>query len=244
MGEYVGERDAVGARAGRGSYKWPRGAFAYTGEWSNGLMHGHGVLHAGDSTIEGEFHEGEIDGLGVKTWYAVDGGAPTKVYRGELRGGELHGSGELCTSTERYVGAFVGNRREGAHGALTVAAVALELGAWCEATPGDLSEGAWVADVMHGPGALRRGDGFSFRGDFVRGRRTGHGSAEWSGGATYVGVWANDERSRGSYACKQSGVAYDGAWCGRRPFDAFRTTAAPQARRFARQPERIAGRAL
>ena len=97
---YSGERDESGRRHGQGSYRWSS-VFSYSGEWRRGVMHGHGVLVVGDSTIEGEFLDGEVDGVGVRTWR--EGNVAVKQYRGEFRRGEMWGRGEMATATDRYL---------------------------------------------------------------------------------------------------------------------------------------------
>ena len=137
---YHGERNESGQRHGQGSYEWSS-VFSYSGEWCKGVMEGHGVMRVGDSTIEGEFAGGEIDGVGVRTWHDGDGVA-VRQYRGEFRKGEMWGSGEMATAKDRYVGDFVANRFEGS-GTLTTAAKAVSdvTKAWRKEVPGDRLEG-------------------------------------------------------------------------------------------------------
>ena len=208
---YSGERDESGRRHGQGSYRWSS-VFSYSGEWRRGVMHGHGVLVVGDSTIEGEFLDGEVDGVGVRTWR--EGNVAVKQYRGEFRRGEMWGRGEMATATDRYVGDFVANRFEGA-GARTTAAKAVSdvASAWRKDVPGDRVEGTWVANRLHGDGALRELGGHAYDGGYVRGRREGRGRGAWAGGATYEGAWKDEMRDGdGTYACAQSGLRYEGPW--------------------------------
>lgn len=208
---YSGERDESGRRHGQGSYRWSS-VFSYSGEWRRGVMHGHGVLVVGDSTIEGEFLDGEVDGVGVRTWR--EGGVAVKQYRGEFRRGEMWGRGEMATATDRYVGDFVANRFEG-RGARTTAAKAVAdvASAWRKDVPGDRVEGTWVANRLHGDGALRELGGHAYDGGYVRGKREGYGRGAWAGGATYDGAWKDEMRDGdGTYACAQSGLRYEGPW--------------------------------
>lgn len=209
---YQGERNESGQRDGRGSYQWLSG-FSYKGGWRKGVMHGHGVMRAGNSKIEGEFTHGEINGMGVRTW--LDGDNNTiQQYRGEFHQGEMSGHGEMVTVLERYVGSFVANRREG-RGILWTAAKAVPdlTKSWKKEVPGDRVEGAWVDNKIHGPGKLVQLGGHAYTGEFAGGWRTGTGLGSWAGGATYKGEWLQDLRhGEGSYRCLQSGLEYHGPW--------------------------------
>ena len=71
---------------------------------------------ADGSMITGQFHGGEITGIGIKKWPESDG----RVYRGQFHEGEMHGQGEIDygNMAERlgdkiYQGQFHLNSREG-----------------------------------------------------------------------------------------------------------------------------------
>ena len=95
---------------GTGTYVYRNKYFTYSGEWVNGVKHGHGTLTMGDgSTYEGDFVDGEITGQGLRTW--PDG----RSYAGQFNRGEFCGQGIYRGGPggETYEGEFLDNKRHG-----------------------------------------------------------------------------------------------------------------------------------
>lgn len=216
---YHGKTNAKGERHGLGQFTFPPGAcFTYTGQWAQGHMQGPGVLRVNGpasnsySTIDCQFAEsGEINGYGTRTWYESD--VPVKVYRGEFRGGESDGSGQIYSRTESYVGEFARNAFHG-HGTRRVATTKVDdITAW-ENGKVDciILEGAWRNHKLHGPGKEINPNGNTFVGTFSDGLRC-QGEGRWSGGGYYSGNWHGYMRhGTGEYICAQSGIKYVGQW--------------------------------
>ena len=74
------------------------GRLSYEGEWFNGYMHGHGVLHMKDGTIiRGTFVKGVATGSNALVIYPSGG-----RYVGYLLDGERHGSGRMWEPNRDY----------------------------------------------------------------------------------------------------------------------------------------------
>ncbi|KDO20484.1 hypothetical protein SPRG_21372 [Saprolegnia parasitica CBS 223.65] len=151
---YVGEtKDRL--RHGQGTYTFPGGYFKYTGTWSRGKMHGHGIFFLGDgSTYEGAFEQGEMSGTGLRRW--PDG----STYAGSFCLGELDGHGSfLSTNGKRYEGAWRGNQYCG-HGEL-----------WD--VDGSHYVGDFEAHKFHGEGRKTFPDESTYDGFWANGRQDG-----------------------------------------------------------------------
>lgn len=90
-------------RHGQGIYTYieENPFFQYQGSWDNGKKQtvpgdASTLLMRDGSAYTGEFQDGEITGMGVKSW--PDG----KIYMGSFMEGEMHGSGHIKYDTSKY----------------------------------------------------------------------------------------------------------------------------------------------
>ncbi|KAG7392679.1 hypothetical protein PHYPSEUDO_015067 [Phytophthora pseudosyringae] len=174
---YVGEYKGL-LRDGHGSYTFPGNYFHYSGQWRKGKMHGQGEFTMGDgTTYEGEFVDGEIEGVGLKRW--PDGSS----YSGQFHQGEMHGEGVyLSAKGERYEGHWENNQRCG-HGVLQL-------------PNGDLYSGNFAAHRPNGRGTMAYvTSGHVYDGEWVAGARCGTGLLrDASGNRLFEGHWSSDHR--------------------------------------------------
>ena len=189
---------------GHGTYSWPDGA-RYEGQIRRGLRHGRGVMRFADAPTwyDGEWRDGMRHGRGV---LAFDADASCR-YDGEWARDKKHGRGTFVyASGNRYDGEWANDRKHG-------------LGRMSWLDRGEAYDGEWRDGLPHGRGAHRwdrRGeveDGAwfttrnAYEGDFVEGRRSGHGAFSYATGATYVGQFADDEKHGvGSYTFEDGSV--------------------------------------
>jgi hypothetical protein len=111
-----------------------------------------------DSTYEGEFKNGLMEGHGT----SVD--AVGCVYTGEFHKGAAHGYGKCSWSGDwRYEGEWKMDEREG-HGKL-----------WQDVEDGEVYEGEWKDDQWHGKGELRFSVGGKYVGGFKHHQLDGEG---------------------------------------------------------------------
>ena len=115
--------------------------------YQNNLIHGTVKVTLSDSTFEGFFDSG----------YPIRGicRQRNKTYSGSYKEGLEHGYGEEQIEDEKYVGNFVGGKREG-HGELTKA-------------DGLKYTGEFKGGKANGPGVLILNDRRKFKGNFVNG---------------------------------------------------------------------------
>ena len=128
---YIGQKDSLGRRAGRGVFVWEDGA-KYTGYWKDDQAHGRGrLIHADGDVYEGQWSHDKAHGHGTYThfsggsycgdWqddeqhgYGVEQWADGTVYKGSYRAGLKHGQGTFVWADHSaYIGEFVENRIEG-----------------------------------------------------------------------------------------------------------------------------------
>ena len=77
---------------GKGRMKYHNDGMRYDGEWSKGLWHGVGVVHAKDNHYSGEFREGLFSGHGVRVW------SNGSEYEGSWKDGMRSGNGTFRNS--------------------------------------------------------------------------------------------------------------------------------------------------
>eukprot|EP00727_Mastigamoeba_balamuthi_P000114 m51a1_g101 hypothetical protein (495) ;mRNA; r:318350-320582 len=205
MAAYTGQYKN-GLRHGHGTYVYPNG-WRYEGEWSSGLKHGHGTLHLGmfGGTLEADFSKGEATcSHGVRVWR--DGSR----YEGPFELGEAHGErGEYRGADgESYVGGWHKNKYHGPHGVHVSAS-------------GDSYEGAFSMHAKHGTGKLVRADGSSYEGEWSHNMREGRGIDKMaSGEVVFEGEWRADKpHGYGRRACPFSSYIYEGEFADGEPAD-------------------------
>lgn len=141
-------------------------------------MHGAGVFTLGDgTTYEGDFDDGEINGVGLKRW--PDG----STYSGSFRDGEMHGDGVFLSATgDRYGGQWSSNQRNGSG----------EL----EFANKDVYRGEFRAHKFDGVGKIEYAlTGRTYDGEWRAGVRSGEGIlCDRYGTHLYEGGWRNDQR--------------------------------------------------
>eukprot|EP01096_Ripella_sp_DP13-Kostka_P010216 TRINITY_DN3985_c0_g1_i1.p1 TRINITY_DN3985_c0_g1~~TRINITY_DN3985_c0_g1_i1.p1 ORF type:complete len:334 (+),score=96.59 TRINITY_DN3985_c0_g1_i1:115-1002(+) len=91
-----------------GTFRW-KGGDSYTGDWKNGLMHGHGLYtYSNGRTFEGEWESGYKQGYGIFTWPNGD------RYEGEFLRDEFNGLGvQIYADSRIFVGEWRANRKHG-----------------------------------------------------------------------------------------------------------------------------------
>jgi hypothetical protein len=165
-------------------------------------MHGHGIFYMGDgSTYEGEFYEGEIQGIGLRRW--PDG----TTYSGQFVKGEMYGEGVyLSAKGEKYEGEFRDNKRWG-KGELThanhdfyqgdfVAHKPNGHGKMVYASNGNSYEGGWQDGLSHGIGILFDAQKKKiYEGEWENGQREGLGIGliDSNNDIYYQGYWRANE---------------------------------------------------
>jgi hypothetical protein len=159
--------------------------FEYIGNLTGHTMDGEGTLRLLDgSTYEGFFSNGIFNGFGKFT-DALSG----SVYKGDFKQGLKDGYGEeTYLDSHVYCGEFSHGARSGA------GQLYRRIGLGPE-QPELIYRGEWKDDHMHGKGILfdivtpSKG---TYEGDFVRGKRQGHGSFICESGFVSQGPWDSD----------------------------------------------------
>lgn len=184
-------------------------------------MHGRGVFSIGQllgqdssSVYEGEFENGEIEGVGLRRWANGDS------YSGQFHRGEMHGEGVFLSHTgDKYDGQWRANQRVGA-GELTFANGDVYSGAFAHNKPhglgtikyalsGQTCTGEWQSGALVGAGVLYdRGGAVLYDGEWVRGQREGQGTGV---------VLPEDNSSNDTTADDRKPVWYTGMWSCDRP---------------------------
>jgi len=154
------------------------------------------------ATWSGACHDGKAHGLGNLVWYAT--GELLGTYRGEMRAGKLHGSGQLKLKNEEtgkfdtYTGAFVDGDPKGDGVLVTSQGWKLDgtfdgsfdgaAGiAFYETEEGEVYYGDVKDDKRHGLGTLVQGDKDVYFGEFEAGVASGIGFSETADGGQYAG---------------------------------------------------------
>ncbi len=179
---------------GRGVYNYQDGS-SYDGMWFEGEINGQGALHFADgSYIFADFIEGETTGICSYEYPNGD------FYEGPLVDWKRHGEGKFrWVNGDTYEGSFVNGERQG-YGVYT----------YCG---GEVSyEGYWVENVQNGYGNYKTEDGV-FSGVYVQGVLEGKGTARFSNGDKYEGIFVHGVMSdeNGTYTFRD-GSKYKGSF--------------------------------
>lgn len=167
---WAGSFDAGGNPYGNGTIYYADGS-VYTGQWSPSGPHGNGKIQQTDGDVwEALFRDGKpVDG---KIFYANG-----NRYEGGLNENGRNGIGRTYTDNYEEYGQYLDDSRSGT-GKIVF-------------KNGDFYEGGWNDKGPHGRGTLfdaanKRTD----TGDFVNGKRNGHGRMVWGvSKICYEGTW-------------------------------------------------------
>ncbi|AGO84350.2 Morn repeat domain containing protein [Pandoravirus salinus] len=189
----------------------------YRGDTDGARPHGYGlaVLKLGDDpegrVYEGEWHQGQMHGHGVRT--DKDG----SYYEGLWKAGLFHGRGVLHQKDVRYDGEWAFGKRHGRGAQARYVQTTSH-------SPGKLPvrpalgdgvcgyTGEWLNDKPHGRGVEVYGDGACYSGDWSCGDRHGSGTYVWPNGAHYDGQWVRGKRHGHGVMTEPGGTATATAW--------------------------------
>lgn len=164
----------------------------YTGEFRNGMLHGHGTMIFPSGTeYVGQFKDDKRHGQGTIIY-------PNGFkYVGEFRDNKSNGQGILTfpDGTE-YTGQFKGGKFNG-HGILTFHS-------------GARYTGQFKDDKRHGQGEMTYPNGFKYVGQFVNNKASGQGTLTFPDGTKYVGQFRNDKRHGHGAITYPNGLKYAG----------------------------------
>ena len=173
--KHVRETQEIGTDL-RGPWVHRRG-YTYTGDWLNGMFHGHGTLTSprGGWEYVGGFERHEMEGLGelIKD--------SEFKYAGEFKYSRFDGQG-VCIhkNGEKYEGEFQDGARYG-KGTYTY-------------PNGDNYVGDWKADARHGYGVWNETNVARHSGEWKYGVKWGEGTFLVFGEQLFTGIWKDDKK--------------------------------------------------
>jgi hypothetical protein len=199
---------------GHAAYRWPNGReqagnwvggklsgmgtektanAEYTGQWKEGLRHGHGELATADGNrYLGSFKDGSRDGEGTET-------TTLGTYKGSWANDRRHGQGQFIGNDGgSYQGQWFAGTRSGLGRAITA--------------NGDRYEGDWRDDVPHGFGTRVFADGSVYTGEWSSGEREGYGKLTTVSTEIYEGTWVGDTRNGFGRQQRPDKSYYEGEW--------------------------------
>ncbi|KAL3267890.1 hypothetical protein HHI36_007030 [Cryptolaemus montrouzieri] len=153
----------------------------YVGEWDYNKKQGKGALLARFGKLyEGDFYKGRREGFGVLSTFVPESRTFTLDYRGEWRGGHMHGRGlRTYPNGSFYIGNFRWSKRNG-QGQL-----------WN--TDCSFYDGNWLHDKIHGEGMFIFQNGNRYEGYWENGLKHGKGRYfHMDSGQMQEGVWYED----------------------------------------------------
>ena len=194
---------------GEGVYNFTRSGNKYIGHFQDGHLDGNGkfIFYNGD-VYEGQFKNGGINGYGTFSYTNGD------VYEGQFKNGFFNGNGVLkYESGDVYTGEFKNNRRNG-YGVSKYANGHQYEGQWLNGnrdgigtltTTLQVYTGMWKNNSPNGEGQMT----FNKTGVILKGlfKTTQHnnnivifteGTAYYTDGSTFTGVFINYEKNRGT----------------------------------------------
>lgn len=216
---YLGDRDADGLRHGHGR-QWMHGFLVYDGEWSRGVRDGTGSEHRhGNLAYTGGWLRGKRNGRGVS--YYSDGEVE---YEGEWEEDEQSGEGRFRErdGSTVYEGSWCAGMRDGfgvqrwSGGERYVGQWFLDLhegeGTYYDVDGTPLYTGQWHVHKRHGVGE-EFGFAWSYKGEWRRDERNGHGVFSRRGVLEYEGEWKDGVRDgRGTKFWPDGTVEHVGYW--------------------------------
>ena len=195
----------LGKMHGRGHHMFADGS-SYKGEYRDHMRHGQGIFHGGGgSKYEGEWDRNKKHGKGKFV------GADGSEYDGEYHMDRKHGHGVLTLKSGRYDGEFVHDQK---HGAGELQAPDARHGEYLSGKRSQTKSGhkysrfrSFLEEELQA--AQARGEQkrvaelqqdlddvpparWSYKGEWVRGKKHGHGTHCWADGSKYEGEWRMD----------------------------------------------------
>jgi len=156
-----------------------RGGNSYSGEWSNGVMHGKGIYTWIDGTIyDGDFDKNEMTGKGTYTW--SDG----STYVGDVVRGIRHGTGtmQLTAVPSVYEGQWENGKRNG-QGVI-----------YYNEDKSSKYAGGWLKGKRSGKGIIIYASGNVYEGEWENDKKNGSGKMVWNSlSEVYDGTWKDDK---------------------------------------------------
>lgn len=172
----------------------------YNGGLENGQRTGHGRMRTPLYTYDGNWFENKRHGEGTADYTNGD------IYKGTWLKDKMNGTGTFIKQrflgkfSEKYVGDFVDDRKEGKG---------------CqELLNGLVYQGSFLNDKFHGNGSLMdKNSSYIYNGGFVNGKKEcSNGSETYKGGETYQGEFSNGmKHGIGVYKTKTDYI-YHGNW--------------------------------
>ncbi|KAJ3034791.1 Cadherin member 2 [Rhizophlyctis rosea] len=170
---------------GRGSYSWTNGC-TYEGHLQDGLRHGHGEFKCKPSHAQyvGEWKAGKVNGKGRLDY------SPTSYYKGEWLEGQKHGYGIMTyASGNIYEGQWVHNVKQGEGTMQWKDRDEEYAGHWENNQPNGHGVYIWHLPPTH----LRQFPMQNrYEGQWLDGKRSGHGTFQYASGARYEGDWKDN----------------------------------------------------
>ena len=222
-----------GVRHGQGMYTVRATGEVYSGAWAHGIKHGQGRLHYTDASYyDGDWVNGARTGQGVMvyptgsrysggwvdsmrqgfgtmTWY--QNGREVSKYTGNWQAGRMEGEGTQWFYPE--------DDRTPVSAPASATTTAAATATAAPPVPDDGSDVGASAVVQRVPSsstaaATRAGSKSVnyYKGDFVRGQRSGRGTFSYQDGGRYEGMWEDNKKHGHGVFCLDSGVCYEGSF--------------------------------
>ncbi|KAK9889775.1 hypothetical protein WA026_007152 [Henosepilachna vigintioctopunctata] len=153
----------------------------YVGEWDYNKKQGKGALLSRFGQLyEGDFYKGYREGFGVLSTFVPESKTFTLDYRGDWKGGYMHGHGlRTYRDGSFYIGFFKRSKRNG-YGQL-----------WN--TDCSFYDGNWLNDKFHDEGMFIFQNGNRYEGEWKDGLKHGKGRYfHMDSGQMQEGVWFED----------------------------------------------------
>lgn len=166
----------------------------YEGQFKGMKFEGHGKYVCKNYTYEGNFVDGNKDGVGRITKNPL-GNYPFEFIEGRFKQNLLHGLGKYKRSYDEYDGHFNEGKKDG-FGVYT--------------TRFYVYKGLFENDVKHGYGEITFKDGSKYCGHWVKGCREGDGVETLENGDVYEGLWKDGVKSGRGIETLNDGEKYTG----------------------------------
>ncbi|XP_058536272.1 radial spoke head 10 homolog B isoform X1 [Ochotona princeps] len=188
-----------------GTYTWPDGS-AYNGEVVNGRRSGFGMFRCGTWPVSyvGHWCHGKRHGKGT-IYYNQEG---TSWYEGDWVYNQRQGWGIRCyASGNIYEGQWDNSTRHGEGRMRWLKSNEEYVGQWERGVQNGFGTHTWfLKRIPNSQYPLRN----EYVGQFVDGRRHGHGKLYYASGATYEGEWVCDRKHGMGRLTFKNGRVYEG----------------------------------
>jgi putative phage-type endonuclease len=204
--QYCGQI-SEGVYHGMGSLKLLSGE-CYEGDWIFGRKSGYGKIRFINGDIYyGQWLDNKMHGKGV--YYYVCG----DIYKGTFNNNLKSGHGSFHSDLYIYQGDYENGKRKG-RGSLTVLrdSVLSSNMLLVRVLKGDIYEGEWLENIMHGYGVMHYSDGSIYKGEFKSGLRCGKGEFTNIKGDKFIGFWKDNVRHGAGRVIHSDGYTYTGRW--------------------------------